>query len=49
MLQSQSIDVELPGIEFNGLITGVGVWFPGVIVLVIFLAMWMLPANGELT
>ena len=48
MLQNQ-VDVELPGVEFNGWITGVGVQFRGVIVLVIFLAMWMLPVNGELT
>ena len=42
--------VELPGVGFNGSITGVGVRFPGVIVLVIFLAMWwIVPVNGELT
>ena len=41
--------VELPGVEFNGSITGVGVWFPGVIVLVVFLAMLKVPVNGELT
>ena len=34
------VDVELPGVEFNDSITVVGVQFPGVIVLVIFLAMW---------
>ena len=43
------MDVELPGVEFNDSITGVGVRFPGVIVLVIFLAMLKAPANGELT
>ena len=48
VLQSQ-VDVELPGVGFNGSITGVGVRFPGVIVLVIFLAMWIVPVNGELT
>ena len=48
VLQGQ-VDVELPGVGFNGLITGVGVRFPGVIVLVIFLAMWIVPVNGELT
>ena len=42
------MDVELPGVEFNDSITGVGVWFPGVIVLVIFLATLTLPVNGEL-
>ena len=42
------VDDELPGVEFNGSITGVGVRFPGVIVLVIFLAMWIVPVNGEL-
>ena len=43
------VDDELPGVEFNDSITGVGVRFPGVIVLVIFLAMLILPVNGELT
>ena len=43
------VDDELPGAEFNDSITGVGVRFPGVIVLVIFLAMWIVPVNGELT
>ena len=47
VLQSQ-VDVELPGVGFSGLITGVGVRFPGVIVLVIFLAMLKVPVNGEL-
>ena len=41
VLQSQGVDVELPGVGFNGSITGVGVWFPGVIVLELFLAMWI--------
>ena len=41
VLQNQ-VDAELPGVEFNGSITGVGVRFPGVvIVLVIFLAMFV--------
>ena len=48
VLQSQ-VDVELPGVGFNGLITGVGVRFPGVIVLVIFLAILIVLVNGELT
>ena len=39
--------VELPGVGFNGSITGVGVWFPGVIVLVVFLVRLILPGNGE--
>ena len=43
------VDDELPGAEFNDSITGVGVRFPGVIVLVIFLAMLKVPVNGELT
>ena len=43
------MDVELPGVGFDGLITGVGVRFPVVIVLVIFLAMWIVPVKGELT
>ena len=43
------MDVGLPGVGFNGSITGVGVRFPGVIVLVIFLAMLKVPVNGELT
>ena len=43
------VGVELPGVGFNGPITGVGVRFPGVIVLVISLAMWIVPVNGELT
>ena len=43
------MDDELPGVGFNGSITGVGVRFPGVIVLVIFLAMLKVPVNGELT
>ena len=43
------MDVELPGVEFNDSITGVGVRFPGVIVLVIFLAMWIVPVKDELT
>ena len=43
------MDDELPGVEFNDSITGVGVRFPGVIVLVIFLAMLEVPVNGELT
>ena len=43
------MDVELPGVELNDLITGVGVRFPGVIVLVIFLAMLKVPVNGKLT
>ena len=34
-LQNQ-VDVEPPGVGFNGLITGVGVRFPGVTVLEIF-------------
>ena len=42
-------NVELPGVGFNGSITGVGVRFPGVIVLEVFLAMLILPLNGELT
>ena len=49
VLQSQGMNVELPEVGFNGSITGVGVWFPRVIVLVLFLAMRMLPVNGELT
>ena len=48
VLQSQ-VNVELPGVGFSGLITGVGVRFPGVIVLVIFLAILIVPVNGELT
>ena len=48
VLQSQGVDVELLGVGFNGSITGVGVRFPGVIVLVIFLAMRIVPVNGEL-
>ena len=43
------MDVELPGVGFNGLITGVGVRFPGVTVLEIFLAISIVPVNGELT
>ena len=43
------VDVELPGVEFNGSITGVGVRFPGVIVWVVFLAILALLVNGELT
>ena len=43
------VDDELPGVEFNDSITGVGVRFPGVIVLVLFLAVWIVPVNGELT
>ena len=43
------MDDELPGVGFNGPIAGVGVRFPGVIVLVIFLAMLKVPVNGELT
>ena len=49
VLQSQNVDVELPGVGFNGSITGVGVWFPGVIVLERCLAIWIVPVNGELT
>ena len=41
--------VELPGVGFNGSITGVGVRFPGVIAWMIFLAMLKVPVNGELT
>ena len=48
VLQNQ-VDVELPGVGFSGLITGVGVRFPGVIVLVVFLAMLKVPVDGELT
>ena len=48
VLQSQ-VDVELPGVGFSGSITGVGVRFPGVIVLGVFLAMLMSLVNGELT
>ena len=47
VLQSQ-VDVELPGVGFNGSITEVEVRFPGVIVLVVFLVTWILPVNGEL-
>ena len=43
------MDDELAGVGLNGSITGVGVRFPGVIVLVIFLAMLKVPVNGELT
>ena len=43
------VGVELPGVGFNGSITGVGVRFPGVIILVVFLVRLMLPVNGELT
>ena len=43
------MDVELPGVEFNDSITGVGVRFPGGIVLGVFLAMWIVPVIGELT
>ena len=43
------VDVELPGVGFNGSITEVGVRFPGVIILVVFLAMLMVPVNGKLT
>ena len=43
------MDVELPGVGFNGSITGVGVRFPGVIVLAVCLAMLMLPVHGQLT
>ena len=49
MLQSQGVDIELPGVGFNGSITGVGVRFPGVIVLMVFLAMSIVPVDGELT
>ena len=43
------MDDELPGVGFSGSITGVGVRSPGVIDLVIFLAVWIVPVNGELT
>ena len=43
------MDVELPGVGLSGSITGVGVRFPGVIVVMIFLAMLKVPVNGELT
>ena len=44
------MDDELPGVGFSVSITGVGVRFPGVvIVLVVFLAMLKVPVNGELT
>ena len=49
MVLQNRVDVEFPGVGFNGSITGVGVRFPRVIVLVIFLAMWIVPVNGELT
>ena len=49
VLQSQGVDVELPGVGFNGSFTGVGVRFPGVIGLMVFLAMSIVPVDGELT
>ena len=49
MVLQDPVDVELPGVGFNGSITAVGVRFPGVIVLVILLAMLKVPVSGELT